>query len=151
MKRSLIEDNKQAAWRVYLGCGGSIVRTARLLKIQGIELSEDAIARWAVKENWQQRMIQADMVALGSSMPLSDELIKAGVSERLASWHTYFATNPGDVDPMATGAYVALVKLALKLLPVAMGKASCVSPEEARRRADEILREDYGIERYGPR
>jgi hypothetical protein len=114
----------------------------KLLKSQGIDVSDKTIRRWASEDSWPSRMREADIVSMASTVPLSASLIREGIAERLASWKAYYATNPGDVDPIATGAYVQLCKFALKVLPADEGTGTV----EDMRRAREVLEDEYGVE-----
>lgn len=136
-------ENRELAFVVYARFGGRNVPAMleRLVKEHGLRISMNTLYRWKREGDWEAR--------LENKEPTFEErtLLKLmGLMERV---ERRLAESPA-VEPQAVYAYTNMVNTFFNLAKK-LGPAMRTSPEEMRRRALEILENDYGIKGDGTR
>ncbi len=140
-KQSLIAGNVESAFRAYALAGGNVPEAARILRRDGMDLSERALRTWAVKYNYKRRLVNADALLLAEVRGVQKTMISFLLLQ-VEQYVTYFQ-RLHDPDPQATHAFNSLLKTLTGLLPEEPQHKA--SPEEIRRRAMEIFESDFGI------
>lgn len=144
-KKSLIVDNLNRAFIAYIGAGGDLQHTRKLLKADGLDFTVKTLSAWELKYNWKERKEQADAITTLSVMAETDltgtrkKMFMALISE--ASLYIQFMVCNKTIDPQVTYAYCALVKtienIATKFTPKE-------TDEERQKKITEALHECYG-------
>ncbi len=140
-KASLIAGNVEAGFRAYALAGGNVPEAARILRRDGIELTERTVRTWAGKYDFKRRLVNADALLLAETRGVQKTMISFLLLQ-CEQYVTYFQSLRKP-DTQATHAFNNLLKTLVGLLPE-QPKAG-LSHEELMRESELMLEYEFGI------
>jgi hypothetical protein len=143
-KKSLIAENREAAFRAYVSCGGNLKETVKELKRQKLDISEETLKKWVKLFNFQQRLERADAILLAESRGLvSDNVVNFLYAQAMR--YMLYLEGLTEPDNQAVFALLHVLKTLKKFVPHKEPE-----PDDAERMqeiANRILEAEYGIRR----
>ncbi|MDA8155578.1 MAG: hypothetical protein M0Z52_03860 [Actinomycetota bacterium] len=148
-KGKAIRQNIEMAYGVYCLLGGNVAKTQKELEKRGLKLSRPSLDKWIKDYRFEERMKQADaerQEAEDCQLSLEQKMMKK-LLRQIERYEEYLDSLPiNQMDHQATYALTNLYKTVVELSRKAKG-VDAKSPATLRKKADEIMRAEYGIER----
>jgi hypothetical protein len=142
-------ENKEAAFGVYMEHGGRNIplMIRHLGEEHGIKVSEHTLYDWMKEGDWKARLKRAEderkEFLEGELLDFDQKMLKK-ILRQIERYERHLDTD-SRVDNQAAYAYTNMIRTAMELAGKIKPERKR-SPEEIRRAAEEVLRNDYGID-----